>query len=71
MHFLSLFFSEATVELSLDSPCNDRKQKDAVKSSVLAPAAPVASSSSKAPSKTLEEVKHSLNFWRFVWMNQS
>uniref|UniRef100_A0A671KA60 Sorting nexin-1 n=1 Tax=Sinocyclocheilus anshuiensis TaxID=1608454 RepID=A0A671KA60_9TELE len=55
MHFLSLFFSEATVELSLDSPRNDRKKKDAVKPSVSAPVAPVASSSSKAPSKTLEE----------------
>ncbi len=64
MHFLPLFFSEATVELSLDSPYNDRKKKDAVKPSVSAPAAPVASSSSKAPSKTLEEVKHSLNLSR-------
>ncbi|XP_016102381.1 sorting nexin-1-like [Sinocyclocheilus grahami] len=50
-------FSEATVELSLDSPRNDRKNKDAVKPSVSAPAAPVASSSSKAPSKTLEELE--------------
>ncbi|XP_016099565.1 sorting nexin-1a [Sinocyclocheilus grahami] len=50
-------FSEATVELSLDSPRNDRKKKDAVKPSVSAPAAPVASSSSKAPSKTLEELE--------------
>lgn len=58
MYFLSLFFPEATVELSLDSPLNDRKKKDALKSSVSAPAAPVASSSSKPPSKTLEEVKH-------------
>ncbi|XP_042571001.1 sorting nexin-1-like isoform X2 [Cyprinus carpio] len=49
-------FSEATVELSLDSPRNDRK-KDAVKPSVSAPAAPEASSSSKAPSKTLEELE--------------
>ncbi|XP_016331388.1 sorting nexin-1-like [Sinocyclocheilus anshuiensis] len=50
-------FSEATVELSLDSPCNDRKNKEAVKPSVSAPAAPVASSSSKAPSKSLEELE--------------
>ncbi|RXN05283.1 sorting nexin-1-like protein [Labeo rohita] len=50
-------FSEATVELSLDSPRNDRKKKDAVKPSVSAPAAPVASSSSKAPSKTPEELE--------------
>ncbi|XP_067292218.1 sorting nexin-1a [Pseudorasbora parva] len=50
-------FSEATVELSLDSPRNDRKKKDAVKPSVSAPAAPVASSSSKPPSKTLEELE--------------
>ncbi|KAK7117284.1 hypothetical protein R3I94_022748 [Phoxinus phoxinus] len=50
-------FSEATVELSLDSPLNDRKKKDAVKASVSAPAAPVASSSSKPPSKTLEELE--------------
>ncbi|XP_026094377.1 sorting nexin-1-like [Carassius auratus] len=49
-------FSEATVELSLDSPRNDRK-KDAVKPSVSAPAAPEASSSSRAPSKTLEELE--------------
>uniref|UniRef100_A0A8C2KMN9 Sorting nexin-1 n=1 Tax=Cyprinus carpio TaxID=7962 RepID=A0A8C2KMN9_CYPCA len=50
-------FSEATVELSLDSPLNDRKKKDAVKPSLSAPAASVASSSSKAPSKTLEELE--------------
>ncbi|XP_043084161.1 sorting nexin-1a [Puntigrus tetrazona] len=50
-------FSEATVELSLDSPRNDRKMKDAVKATVSAPAAPVASSSSKTPSKTLEELE--------------
>ncbi|XP_026058170.1 sorting nexin-1-like [Carassius auratus] len=50
-------FSEATVELSLDSPLNDRKKKDDVKPSVSAPAAPVASSSSKASSKTLEELE--------------
>ncbi|CAM4733994.1 unnamed protein product [Leuciscus chuanchicus] len=50
-------FSEATVELSLDSPLNDRKKKDALKASVSAPAAPVASSSSKPPSKTLEELE--------------
>ncbi|XP_048015091.1 sorting nexin-1a [Megalobrama amblycephala] len=50
-------FSEATVELSLDSPRNDRKKKDAVKPSVSAPAASVASSSSKPPSKTLEELE--------------
>ncbi|KAK2866909.1 hypothetical protein QQF64_022563 [Cirrhinus molitorella] len=50
-------FSEATVELSLDSPHNDRKKKDAVKPSVSAPAAPAASSSSKAQSKTLEELE--------------
>ncbi|XP_026111069.1 sorting nexin-1-like [Carassius auratus] len=49
-------FSEATVELSLDSPRNDRK-KDAVKPPVSAPAAPEASSSSRAPSKTLEELE--------------
>ncbi|XP_051739866.1 sorting nexin-1a isoform X2 [Ctenopharyngodon idella] len=50
-------FSEATVELSLDSPRNDRKKKDALKPSVSAPAASVASSSSKPPSKTLEELE--------------
>nr|AAI63869.1 Snx1 protein [Danio rerio] len=50
-------FSEATVELSLDSPHNDRKKKDSVNPSVSAPAAPVASSSSKPPSKTLEELE--------------
>uniref|UniRef100_A0A8C1IT65 Sorting nexin-1 n=1 Tax=Cyprinus carpio TaxID=7962 RepID=A0A8C1IT65_CYPCA len=47
----------STVELSLDSPLNDRKKKDAVKPSLSAPAASVASSSSKAPSKTLEELE--------------
>ncbi|TRY90234.1 hypothetical protein DNTS_027168 [Danionella cerebrum] len=47
-------FSEATVELSLDSPRNDRKKKECVGSN---PAAPVASSSSKAPSKAMEELE--------------
>ncbi|XP_051548190.1 sorting nexin-1a [Myxocyprinus asiaticus] len=51
-------FTEATVELSLDSPCNDRKKKDVMKPSVSTSDASVASSSSsKPPAKTLEEME--------------
>ncbi|XP_055048448.2 sorting nexin-1a [Misgurnus anguillicaudatus] len=51
-------FTEATVELSLDSPRNDRKMKDVVKPPPATAAAPVMSSSSKTPaSKTLEELE--------------
>ncbi|KAA0724646.1 Sorting nexin-1 [Triplophysa tibetana] len=51
-------FTEATVELSLDSPRNDRKMKDVVKPAVSTPAAQgMSASSSKAPSKTLEELE--------------
>ncbi|KAI7812251.1 sorting nexin-1a [Triplophysa rosa] len=51
-------FTEATVELSLDSPRNDRKMKDVVKPPVSTPAAPgMSASGSKAASKTLEELE--------------
>ncbi|XP_051976056.1 sorting nexin-1-like [Xyrauchen texanus] len=51
-------FTEATVELSLDSPHNERKKKDVLKPPVLTPDATVASSSaSKFPAKTLEELE--------------
>ncbi|KAK6318592.1 hypothetical protein J4Q44_G00118830 [Coregonus suidteri] len=50
-------FAEATVELSLDSPRNDRKKKEAAKPSVSAPAPLVAASASNPQPKTLEELE--------------
>uniref|UniRef100_A0A8C7SM51 Sorting nexin-2 n=1 Tax=Oncorhynchus mykiss TaxID=8022 RepID=A0A8C7SM51_ONCMY len=51
-------FAEATVELSLDSPRNDRKKKEAAKpsASASAPAPSVSASASKPQPKTLEEL---------------
>ncbi|XP_036806412.1 sorting nexin-1a isoform X4 [Oncorhynchus mykiss] len=53
-------FAEATVELSLDSPRNDRKKKEAAKpsASASAPAPSVSASASKPQPKTLEEVQY-------------
>ncbi|XP_029524548.1 sorting nexin-1a isoform X1 [Oncorhynchus nerka] len=51
-------FAEATVELSLDSPRNDRKKKEAAKPSASAPAPSVSASASKPQPKTLEEVQY-------------
>ncbi|XP_029524549.1 sorting nexin-1a isoform X2 [Oncorhynchus nerka] len=48
----------ATVELSLDSPRNDRKKKEAAKPSASAPAPSVSASASKPQPKTLEEVQY-------------
>eukprot|EP00063_Salmo_salar_P004651 XP_013979486.1 PREDICTED: sorting nexin-1-like isoform X2 [Salmo salar] len=50
-------FAEATVELSLDSPRNDRKKKEAAKPSASAPAPSVSASASKPQPKTLEELE--------------
>lgn len=52
-------FAEATVELSLDSPRNDRKKKEAAKpsASASAPAPSVSASASKPQPKTLEELE--------------
>ncbi|XP_071182857.1 sorting nexin-1a isoform X2 [Salvelinus alpinus] len=50
-------FAEATVELSLDSPRNDRKKKEAGKPSASAPAPSVSTSASKPQPKTLEELE--------------
>ncbi|XP_020312487.1 sorting nexin-1a isoform X1 [Oncorhynchus kisutch] len=50
-------FAEATVELSLDSPRNDRKKKGAAKPSAPAPAPSVSASASKPQPKTLEELE--------------
>ncbi|XP_052321340.1 sorting nexin-1a isoform X2 [Oncorhynchus keta] len=47
----------ATVELSLDSPRNDRKKKEAAKPSASAPAPSVSASASKPQPKTLEELE--------------
>uniref|UniRef100_A0A4W5PSR9 Sorting nexin-2 n=1 Tax=Hucho hucho TaxID=62062 RepID=A0A4W5PSR9_9TELE len=49
-------FAEATVELSLDSPRNDRKKKEAAKPSASASAPSVSASASKPQPKTLEEL---------------
>ncbi|XP_060770395.1 sorting nexin-1a [Neoarius graeffei] len=50
-------FTEATVELSLDSPHNDRRKREAPKASAPASSLSAAASASKPPTKTLEELE--------------
>ncbi|KAI4873088.1 hypothetical protein NFI96_018778 [Prochilodus magdalenae] len=50
-------FAEATVELSLDSPHNDRRKREAAKSSAPAPSLSASASTSKPQPKTLEELE--------------
>ncbi|XP_018621071.1 sorting nexin-1a [Scleropages formosus] len=50
-------FSEATVELSLDSPRNERKKIENTRPPVAAPTVSVPPSTSKVASKTLEELE--------------
>ncbi|XP_036390699.1 sorting nexin-1a [Megalops cyprinoides] len=50
-------FAEATVELSLDSPANDRKKKESAKPPASVPSAAVAPSTSKTQPKSLEELE--------------
>uniref|UniRef100_A0A4W4GMR7 Sorting nexin-2 n=1 Tax=Electrophorus electricus TaxID=8005 RepID=A0A4W4GMR7_ELEEL len=50
-------FAEATVELSLDSPRNDRRKRDAMKPSEPVPCPSTSTSSSKPQPKKLEELE--------------
>ncbi|XP_036432445.1 sorting nexin-1a isoform X2 [Colossoma macropomum] len=50
-------FAEATVELSLDSPHNDRRKREAAKPSAPAPSLSASASTSKPQPKTLEELE--------------
>ncbi|XP_061077202.1 sorting nexin-1a [Conger conger] len=50
-------FAEATVELSLDSPANDRKKREPAKTSTAVPSISVAPSTSKMQAKSLEELE--------------
>ncbi|KAL6474617.1 hypothetical protein MHYP_G00181780 [Metynnis hypsauchen] len=50
-------FAEATVELSLDSPHNDRRKREAEKPSAPAPSVSASASTSKPQPKTLEELE--------------
>ncbi|XP_066524621.1 sorting nexin-1a [Hoplias malabaricus] len=50
-------FAEATVELSLDSPRNDRKKREPTKPSAPAPSLSASASTSKPQPKTLEELE--------------
>ncbi|KAG9341175.1 hypothetical protein JZ751_019614 [Albula glossodonta] len=50
-------FAEATVELSLDSPANDRKKREAAKPPVSVPSISVTPSTSKTQPKSLEELE--------------
>ncbi|KAG5839609.1 hypothetical protein ANANG_G00206750 [Anguilla anguilla] len=50
-------FAEATVELSLDSPANDRKKREPAKPPASVPSVSVTPSSSKLQPKSLEELE--------------